>query len=95
MTPHGEVYLWRGFRTIPGDSPPRKVDDCIYYRSKDGKEWSLHSKESPDHHWYIMSGSGMAELIDDHNLPSASSGSLAGYRSRGGNLDFDKPFKVI
>ena len=93
MTPRGTVYLWRGFRTIPGGSPPRKVDDCLYYQSSDGKAWSLHSKDSPDHHCYIMSGSGLGALIQDHSLPSASRGSIADYRSEGANLDFEKPFK--
>lgn len=93
MAPQGTVYLWRGFRTISSGSPPRKVDDCLYYHSNDGTAWSLHSKDSPDHHLYIMSGSGMGALIQDHNLPSASRGSIADYRAAGANLDFVKPFK--
>ena len=93
IAPHGNVYLWRGFRTISGGSPPRKVDDCLYYQSSDGRAWRLHSKASPDHHWYIMSGSGLGSLIQDHNLPSASRGRIHDYRSGGANLDFEKPLE--
>lgn len=93
MTPKGTVYLWRGFRTIPGGSPPRKVDDCLYYRNGDGVAWSLHSKDSPDHHKHIMSGSGLGNLLQDYNLPSTSAGYIANYISKGADLDFKKPFE--
>ena len=93
MSPQGNVYLWRGFRTITGDSPMRKVDDCLYYQSDDGRAWRLHSKDSPDHHWYIMSGSGLGALIQDYDLPSASRGNIADYRSEGASLDFEEPFR--
>jgi len=93
MAPHGNVYLWRGFRTIPSGARPRKVDDCLYFQSSDGRAWRLHSKDSSDHHWFIMSGSGLSSLIQDHNLPSASRGSIVNYRSEGANLNFEKPFE--
>jgi len=93
LAPVGPVILWRAFRTMPGGSPPGKVDDCLYYQSGDGNTWSVHSKDSPDHHSHVMSGCGLGALIQDYNLPSASRGSISNYRSEGANLAFEKPFE--
>lgn len=92
LTPSGTVFLWRGFRTQTSGSPSRKVDDCLYYQSSDGKAWSLHSKASTDHHRNILTSTGMKGLIDDWDLPSLPKGTLDQYRSAGGNLSFFKPF---
>lgn len=90
--PSGTVYLWRGFRTKVSDSPPRKVDDCLYYASQDGSAWSLHSKSSTDHHNFILSSTDMKGLINDWDLPSAPEGKLEEYRKTGAQLSFYKPF---
>jgi hypothetical protein len=90
--PSGDVYLWRSFRIGQGGSPPHKADDCLYYTDSDGNSWRVHSKDSPDHHKGIMSGSGMSAISNDFYLPSASSGTLDEYRAKGAHLDFENPF---
>ena len=92
MSPVGTVYLWRGFRPSSGSQSPRKVDEAVFYSAEDGTAWQLHSKESPDHHRYIMSASGLGGLIEDYSLPSASAGTLEEYRSKGARLSFEDPF---
>lgn len=92
MAPSGPVYLWRAFRLGPGGSPPHKADDCLYYTNSNGDAFSLHSKDSPDHHTGIMAGSGLGPIIYDFNLPSGSSGKISEYKSGGAHLDFEGPF---
>jgi hypothetical protein len=92
MIPSGNIYLVREFRSGPEGSPPHKVDDCLYYTNNEGTPWRVHSKESPDHHTGIMSASSFAEIAHEFNLPPASSGTLAEYRSAGAHLDFEQPF---
>ncbi len=91
-TPRGTVFLVRRFREAPSPSPVGKVDDALYFADKDGRAWSIHSKDSPDHHKHIMSASGMSTLLQDFNLPSASRGTIEDYRKGGANLDFEAPF---
>jgi hypothetical protein len=90
-SPGGPVYLVRRFRSGSGGSPIHKVDDSLYYPNGNGA-WSVHSKDSPDHHRQIMSGSGLNSIVRDFGLPSGSSGTIEEYRSAGGHLDFDEPF---
>jgi len=92
MAPNVPVYFWLSFRLGPGVSPPHKVDDCLYYTNRNGLAFSLHSKDSPDHHTGIMSGSGLGPIMYDFNLPSGSSGKISEYRSGGAHLDFEGPF---
>jgi hypothetical protein len=92
MKPHGIAYLLRGFRTEAYGDPPRKVDDSIYYKSSDGRAWSLHSKDNPDHHRNILTSTDMNGLIDDWDLPTASKGPLDKYRTKGAYLSFTEPF---
>jgi len=92
MAPSGPVFLWRAFRIGSDGSPPHKVDDSLYYTNAAGVAWSIHSKESPDHHTGIMSGSGMSVIMHDFNIPSGSSGKIEEYRSRSAHLDFEGPF---
>ena len=88
LTPSGAVYWWRGFRTYPNDSPPRKVDDCLYYESSDGVAFSLHSKDSPDHYNHILTSMDMGGLISDWHLPSEAHGTLEMYIQEGHRLGF-------
>ena len=92
MTPDGTVYLWRGFRTDKEGDPPRKVDEALYFASSEGIAWTLHSKESSDHHRDIMSSTDMSGLTDDWDLPSLWRGTLGDYRIAGAHLDFFGPF---
>ena len=92
IAPRADVYLLRYFRTYPGSAPPRKVDDALYWLDPSGNCWSLHSKDSPDHHREIMSSTGLEGLIDDMDLPAARRGTLAEYRQAGAYLDFENPF---
>jgi len=92
MTPGGAIYLWRAFRADPTGSPHWNADDSLYYVSRAGSPWMIHSKDSPDHYQAIISGSGLAELVEDCHLPSASSGTLARYREKGAHLDFEGLF---
>lgn len=92
MTPNGTVFLVRRFRENLSVSPPRKVDDTLYFSDREGRGWSIHSKDAPDHHRIILSASGMSNLLQDFNLPSASSGPIADYRKGGAHLDFENPF---
>ncbi len=92
MTPTGPVFLWRAYRIGPSGSPPYKVDDCLYYSGPDGTTWSIHSKDAPDHHNAIMSGSGMNNIAEAFGLPSASAGKIDKFREGGANLDFEQPF---
>jgi len=93
MTPSGNLYLVRSFRADPGGSPHWNVHDSLYYADSKDRAWRLHSKDTPDHYMAIISGSGMAELIRDYALPSASSGTLAEYRAGGAHLDFESPLQ--
>jgi len=92
ITPSGYICLERTFRASTGGSMPHKVDDHLYFMDASGRAWSIHSKGAPDHHWTIMSGSGLKALVDDYHLPSAASGTLDEYRSGSGDLDFEQPF---
>ncbi len=92
MTPSGSVYLWRAYRVGPSGSPPYKVDDCLYYNGPVGDAWSIHSKDAPDHHTTIMSGSGMGYIAHAFGLPSGSAGKIGEFREAGGYLDFEEPF---
>lgn len=89
MTPGGDVYLWRAFRADPTGSPHWNADDSLYYVGRTGSPWMIHSKDLPDHYQAIMSGSGLAGLVEDYRLPSASSGTLAQYRKKGAHLNFE------
>jgi hypothetical protein len=91
-SPDGNVYLIRYFRTYPRKLIPYKVDDALYWVDRDGNPWSIHSKDSPDHHLNIMTSSDLSGLIKDHNLPTASQGSLKEYRKAGARIDFTEPF---
>lgn len=93
MIPSGTVYLWRGFRTKASDDPPRKVDDCLYFVNSKGQAWSVHFKDSPDHHNNILSSTDMKGLINDWDLPTTSKGQLKQYREKGALLDFKEPFR--
>jgi hypothetical protein len=93
ISPESTVYLIRYFRSYPRSSTPRKVDDVLYWSDQGGHAWSIHSKDSPDHHSIIMSSTDMAGLISDLNLPSASQGVLEDYRIPGAYLSFEEPFK--
>lgn len=92
ISPVGEVILVRYFRQYSGSTTPRKVDDALYWTDRDGNPWSIHSKDSPDHHVNIMTSSGLSGLINDHDLPTASRGSLKEYRKASGRMDFTDPF---
>ena len=92
MTPKGAVYLWRAYRIGPSGSPPYKVDDCLYYTGPEETAWSLHSKDAPDHHKTIMSGSDMNGIAQAYGLPSASAGRIGAFRESGAHLDFEQPF---
>ena len=93
IAPRSKVYLVRYFRNYPQSTTPRKVDDVLYWPDIQGHTWSIHSKESHDHHSTIMSSTDMSGLITDLDLPSASKGTLEEYRIAGAYLDFEKPFK--
>lgn len=82
----------RYFRIYPGSSTPRKVDDVLFWNDYGGNPWTIHSKDSPDHHFDIMSSSGLEGLVNDLDLPSASRGTLEEYRAGGAQLDFEGPF---
>ena len=75
QNPQGEIWLVRSFRADP-HSRLWKTDDQVYYCSADGKPWTLHSKDSPDHHRAILAGSALSDLLHDHSLPTAASGTL-------------------
>jgi hypothetical protein len=92
MTPSGNVYLLQYFRAYSG-GPKSKMDTCLYYLSGEDRAWQMHSKDSPEHHRDIVSGSGMVKISLDRNMPSASSGTLGEYRVGGADLDFDRFFK--
>lgn len=91
--PRGNVYLWKSFRSYPGSSMS-KTDVCLYYIDSDGEPRQIHSKPTGSDHWEtILSGSGMAEIARDRNMPSASRGTLSNYRAMGAHPDFEEPFE--
>jgi hypothetical protein len=90
--PEGTVYLIRYFRSYPRSTTPWKVDDVLYWSDQGGHVWTIHSKDSPDHHSTIMSSTDMAGLITDLKLPSESKGTLKDYRIPGAYLSFEEPF---
>jgi hypothetical protein len=93
LDPQGEVFLIRYFRQYPKSTTPRKADDVLFWEDPAGYCWSLHSKDSPDHHSRIMSSTDLAGLIHDLDLPSATHGTIDEYRNAGGLLDFESPFR--
>ena len=91
ISPIGNVYLVRYFRAYPGSTTPRRVDDALYWVNREGNPWKIHSKDSPDHHVNIMTSTSLSGLIEDHDLPTASRGSLKEYRKAGARIDFTDP----
>ena len=92
--PYGDLYLLRYFRIYPDSPTPRKADDALYWNDVQGNCWSIHSKDSPDHHSSIMSSTDLEALIDDLDLPSARRGTLDEYREAGGFLYFESAFRT-
>jgi hypothetical protein len=92
QSPYGDVRLVRSFRADP-HSRLWKTDDQVYYCSADGMPWTLHSKDSPDHHRAILTGSALLDLLHDHSLSTTASGTLDEYRFGGAHLIFEDPFR--
>jgi hypothetical protein len=95
MQPAGPAFFWRGFRTIPGESPPRKVDEAIFYMGLGGKAWRIHSNESSDHWNYVMSSSGVDGLMQDWYLPAQRFGSLGSLLAHSTGINPMAPFDAL
>jgi hypothetical protein len=83
------IYVWQAYRPSQDFSRPHKTDVARYFPDFDGRVFSQHIKPAGFHHNNDVTQTGLAGLIQDNHLPTATSAmSVAEFRGNGACMLF-------